>query len=190
MAILVRKKYRSLIEFQQYGDPRILGLNVKSSSELYFFLSVYMPYQCPDNLELYMEYIGKISALVEDSLTSNVILLGDFNAAINTLFETELIEMCDTLDLFISDYKIFGHFSGQFTHVSDAPNNTSWLDHIICSHDVQRKLVSIDILDRLPCSDHLPLCVLLDFNCDPINVTTQIVEKKQALHLIGLKLQP
>ena len=25
MAILVRKKYRSLIEFQQYGDPRILG---------------------------------------------------------------------------------------------------------------------------------------------------------------------
>ena len=147
-----------------------------------------MPYKCPDNQELYMEYIGKISALVEDSSTSNVILLGDFNAGINTLFETEL--MCDSLDLLISDYKIFGRFSGQFTYVSDAHNTTSWLDHIFCSHDVQRKLVSIDILDRLPSSDHLPLCVLLDFNCDPINITTQIVEKKQALHLIGLKLQP
>ena len=96
--------------------------------------------------------------------------------------------MCDSLDLLISDYKIFRHFSGQFAHVSDAHKTTSWLGHIICSHDVQRKLVSIDILDRLPCSDHLPLCVLLDFNCDPINVTTQIVEKKQALHLIELKL--
>ena len=46
-----------------------------------------------------MKYIGKISALVEDSSTSNVIRLDEFNAAINTLFETELIEMCDSLDL-------------------------------------------------------------------------------------------
>ena len=65
--------------------------------------------------------------------------------------------------------------------MSDAYNTTSWLDHIICSHDVQRQLVSIDILDRLPCSDHLPLCVLLDFNCDPNNVTTQIVEKQASV---------
>ena len=140
-----------------------------------------MPYQCPDNKELYMEYICKISAIVEDSSTRNVILLGDFNAAINTLFETELIEMCDSLDILTSNYKTFRRFSGQFTHVSDVHNTTSWLDHIICSHDVQRKLVSIDILDRLPCSDHLPICVLLDFNCDPINVTTQVVEKQASV---------
>ena len=140
-----------------------------------------MPYQCPDNKELYMEYICKISAIVEDSSTSNVILLGDFNADVNTLFETELIEMCDSLDILTSNYKIFRRFSGQFTHVNDAHNTTSWLDHIICSHDVQRKLVSIDILDRLPCSDHLPICVLLDFNCDPINVTTQVVEKQASV---------
>ena len=44
MAILVRKQYRSLIEFQQYQDPRKLGLTVKFESELCFFLSVYMPY--------------------------------------------------------------------------------------------------------------------------------------------------
>ena len=37
MAILVRKQYRSLIEFQQYEHPRILGLTVKFESE--FFLS-------------------------------------------------------------------------------------------------------------------------------------------------------
>ena len=30
MAILVHKRYRSTIEFQQYKDPRILGINVKS----------------------------------------------------------------------------------------------------------------------------------------------------------------
>ena len=59
-----------------------------------------------------MEYIGKISTIVEDSSTSNVILLGEFNADIDTVFETELMEMCD-LNLLISDYAIFGRFSGQ-----------------------------------------------------------------------------
>ena len=81
-----------------------------------------MPYQYPDSQELYMEYIGKISALVEDSSTSKVILLGDFNADIITLFETELIEIRNSLDLLISDYKICGRCSGLFTRVSDAHN--------------------------------------------------------------------
>ena len=54
MTILARKRSRSMIEFQQYKDPRILGITVKSKSELYFFLSVYMPYQCLDNQELYI----------------------------------------------------------------------------------------------------------------------------------------
>ena len=98
-------------------------------------------------MELYMEYIGKICAIDEDSSTSNVSLLGDFNADVNTLFETELMALCDTLNLTISDYNTFGRFSGQFTHVSGAHNTTSWLDNVICSQDVQRKLVSIDILD-------------------------------------------
>ena len=123
-----------------------------------------------------MEYIGKISAIVEDSSTSNVILLGDFNADVDTLFETELMEMCDSLNLLISDYSIFGPSSGQYTRVSNAHNTTSWLDHIICSHDVQKKLVCINILDILPCSDHLPLCVSSNFNCDPIVTSTQFIE--------------
>ena len=87
-----------MIEFQQYKDPRILGITVKSKSELYFSLSVYMSYQCLDNKELYIEYIGKICAIVEDLSKSNVILLGDFNADINTLFETKLLAMCVTLN--------------------------------------------------------------------------------------------
>ena len=37
MAILVRKRYRSMIEFQH---PRILGITMKSKSELYFSLAI------------------------------------------------------------------------------------------------------------------------------------------------------
>ena len=52
-----------------------------------------MPYQCDDNYELYMEYVGKLSALIEEPPTSYVAILGDFNAGIDTQFEAELREL-------------------------------------------------------------------------------------------------
>ena len=76
--------------------------------------------------------------------------------------------MCDSLNLLIFHYSIFVRSSGQYTRVSDAHNTTSWLDHIICNHNVQKKLVCINILNRIPCCDHLPLSVSLGFNCDLI----------------------
>ena len=58
MAILIRKQYRSIAQFHTYNDVSLL------------FISVYMPYQCDDNYELFMEYVGKLSALIEESPTS------------------------------------------------------------------------------------------------------------------------
>ena len=69
-----------------------------------------MPYQCLHNQELYMDSgVYWMCVIVE----VNVILLGDFNGDVNTLFETELMAMNDILNLTISDYIIFGRFSGQ-----------------------------------------------------------------------------
>ena len=46
----------------------------------------------------------------------------------------------------------------QFTNVSDAHSTTSWLDHIICSFDFYSIISDLFILDKLPSSDHLPVC--------------------------------
>ena len=99
-----------------------------------------MPYQCDDNYELFMEYVGKLSALIEKSSTSYVAILGDFNAGIDTQFKAELRELCSNLDLVISDCDFYGSTSGMFTHVSNAHDSTSWLHHVICSRDMQAKL--------------------------------------------------
>ena len=96
--------------------------------------------------------------------------LGDFNATLNSVFESELLEMCSTFDLVISDYGTFGRTSGQFTHVSDAHGTTSWLDHVICSSDMQNNVVSIEILDKSPSSDHLALAVTFDIMCKPVTI--------------------
>ena len=47
------------------------------------------------------------------------------------------------------------------------PMGTSWLDHVLCSQDMQTKLHSIAILDMLPSSGHVPLSFVFDFNSSP-----------------------
>ena len=88
----------------------------------------------------------------------------------NSVFEGELLEMCSTFDLVISDYGTFVRISGQFTHVSDAHGTTSWLDHVICSSDMQNNVVSIEILEKSPSSDHLALSVTFDIMCKPVTI--------------------
>ena len=84
-------------------------------------------------------------------------MIGDFNAALNSPIETELIDMCDTIGLVISDYDKFGRTCNTYTYVSDAHNSTSWLDHFICSHSVHSLITDLHILDKCPSSDHLPV---------------------------------
>ena len=72
--------------------------------------------------------------------------------------------MCRTLNLIISDYNVYGRESGEYTYVSDAHNTTSWLDHVLCSHDMNTKLSSLRILNKFPSSDHLPMSIYLHFD--------------------------
>ena len=88
--------------------------------------------------------------------------------SVDTPLESELVEFCSSYDLIISDYHRYGRDSGQFTYVSDAHNSTSWLDHIICSYDVNSKISSINILNKLPGSDHLPLQMTLDIDFNSV----------------------
>ena len=127
---------------------------------------MYLPYQCHDNYDDYVEYLGKISAIIEGCATSKLAVIGDFNAAVETNFERELLTFCTDRGRIISDYQFFGRVSDQFTYVSDAHGTTSWLDHFICSHDLHCNIVDIKILDKSPCSDHLPIYAKLKLDID------------------------
>ena len=110
--------------------------------------------------------------MIEESPTSNVAILGDFNAGIDTQFDTKLQELCSNLDLVVSECDFYGRTSGMFTHVSNAHGSTSWLDNVICSRDMQAKLQSVSILDMLPSSDHVPLSAVFDFIISPVFIDT------------------
>ena len=174
LAILIRRKIRPICDFIFYDDTRIMGIQIKNRDECLYFVNVYLPYQCPDNYDLYVEYLGKLSAIIEDYESSKVGIIGDFNAAVGTTFEGELLEVCTHHELIISDYEHFGRNSSQFTFVSDAHSTTSWLDHIICSFNLFTILSDLCILDKLPSSDHLPIGCNLCFDLDTCMSTPSV----------------
>ena len=139
VAVLVRKSIRES-QVHTFDDSHLFGITVNTSDMPCYFLNLYMPYQCDNNYDLFVEYIGKISSIIEESVTSNLIVLGDFNAAVDTVFESELLDMCKSHQLVVSDYAAFGRDSGQYTYVSDAHCTTIWLDHVLCSQDLHDNL--------------------------------------------------
>ena len=68
-----------------------MGIQINNRDECLYFANVYLPYQCPDNYDLYVEYLGKLPAInIEDYESSKVAIIGDFNAAVGTTFVGEL----------------------------------------------------------------------------------------------------
>ena len=178
VAILTRKKMRQYCNFVFYDDPRITGLEINCLSDSLHLLNVYLPYQCHDNYDDYVEYMGKLSAIAEGCTSSKLAIIGDFNAAVETTFEAELLTFCTDREFTISDYAYFGRDSDKYTYVSDAHGTTSWLDHFICSHDLHSNIVEMKILEKNPCSDHLPIYAkfTLDF-CSKIIDSSTVTDR-------------
>ena len=90
-------------------------------------LNVYMPYVCTENKDLYLEYLGRLGAILHDAVTSTTMVLGDFKAGFNynTYFEKYLLDFCADNQLTISEYRFLPEES--FTYISDANSTTSWL---------------------------------------------------------------
>ena len=157
VGILIRRNFLPHAHFRTYDDNRLISVEINTGTDILFFLNVYMPYQCEENLDVYVEYLGKLTAIVESAPTSKLAIVGDFNASSNSRFEKELNFMCEQYNLIISDHEICGRNSGCYTYVSDVHLSTSWLDHYICSHDMHSLVSNVRILDKLPSSDHLPI---------------------------------
>ena len=55
VAILIRKKLRQYCNFLFYDDARVIGLELKFLSDNIYLLNVYLPYQCHDTYDAYVE---------------------------------------------------------------------------------------------------------------------------------------
>ena len=71
---LIRKSFRPIANCHTYEDSRLLGITIKSDTESLHFLNTYLPYQCDDKYDLYVEYLGKIVPTVDESSTSHIVV--------------------------------------------------------------------------------------------------------------------
>jgi len=59
MRILMRKSRSKYITVVQYDDKRLIGCKLCINNNVYLFVNVYLPDQCHENFDDYVQYIGK-----------------------------------------------------------------------------------------------------------------------------------
>ena len=84
IGILWRKSISHACTICDLQDNRLVGIDIGTNDGKLFILNVYLPYQSSDNFEELCNYLGKIASIIEEKDTSNVVITGDFNAAVNT----------------------------------------------------------------------------------------------------------
>ena len=120
---------RSLDPFIQLliyvDEKRLLGLKITSSNATILLLNVYLPYQTYDNADEYLEILGKIQAISDSFESTNIFIIGDFNADIKnpSLFTPFLNAFINDCHLIASDTLLLP--SDAFTYVSDAQGSRS-----------------------------------------------------------------
>ena len=61
-------------------DKCIVGINIKCQNNSIVIINVYLPFNSPSNVEAYLKYLGALQILCEAQQSSNLCIVGDFNA--------------------------------------------------------------------------------------------------------------
>ena len=123
-------------------------------------VNVYAPYCCPQNRDAFDEYLGNLKIFCEDLNSSNLALIGDFNAGHSNAFGDIVSNFCEDLEFVGSDTSFLPNDS--FTYLSPAHGTTTWIDHVVSSHGFHQSIVDIQILHNYIISDHRPLLVVIE----------------------------
>ena len=157
-----------------------MGLKFNCNSTDFLVLNIYMPYCCDSNIDEYLFYLNKINSVIDESLTSNVYVMGDFNSdvTVNTQgriyhkFGHELAQFCKEERFVLSD-AIRLDKNNSFTYYSEAHQTVSWIDHVLCTSNSDELIINIDILYDFISSDHHP--IMVEIKCT--NNVNNVMEK-------------
>ena len=152
-----RKTISDSVTFVNYEYDWICGLKITSRNTNVLILGVYLPYFCDDNIETYTECLAKIDTIVQESDTSCIFIIGDFNTnpLIQSTFSDLINDQVSESGLIYSDIKLLPEDS--FTFISDSWNSTSWIDHCLTTVDANNSIRDMNIMYECVSSDHKPL---------------------------------
>ena len=176
LSILWRRSLGLKCSIKLYDDPRLLGFILENHTQKLLIINVYLPYFSMDNYDNYLHYVGEISSITEDYDHNDVLVIGDFNAEVDSLFYHEWDNFCETDGMvFVDVEKLPGD---SYTHVNNGSLTRSWLDHCLSSSSASRCIENIEILYDYFLSDHHPFYVVLKFDMLPTQLeSTETIGK-------------
>ena len=167
LAVMWRTQLDRQVKIINYNDPRILGVSLVFEDFKLLLLNVYLPTQSPDNLDIFLSYLGKIASIIREADFDHICVIGDFNAKCDSSFFRELQTMSSSNSLLIADMLHLPPDS--VTHFSEAHTTGSWLDHVLVSENLRTKVSNFRILSGICTSNHFPL------QCD-ITIAGRVLE--------------
>ena len=161
--VVLWRKTIGCVKTKKYSD-RIYGIELMGSDKL-VILNVYLPYDNNsfESLDNFRQILGETSAIIQDSNTNEVIVMGDFNADFKCRFGEELMYVTADNALQISDGILRGYRYDCFTNISEAHGTVPWLGHVVCTGTAHRHVLSCDTLDDITLGDHIPVQIVYYF---------------------------
>ena len=155
LSMMYHQRWAHCIKPIVYGEKRILGAELTLETCKILVLNVYLPTQCNTNYDDYVRCMGKISSIISESDADAVYVAGDWNASPGTPFYREIIHLCNEHNLFAADVEQLP--ADTYTHVSEAHNSTSWLDHSLVSENMRESITSTNVIYGGATSNHFPI---------------------------------
>lgn len=174
VAILWRKSVFKNVSIIKCQSERIVAIKATTNTNCdVLVLSVYMPTDQAENLPLFSQCLGELSAIIEDSQAEAVFMLGDFNAHPCAPFGDELLNCCIQNNWICADIVKMGISSNSYTYVSEAHGCRRWLDHCIVTEAGWQTVTNVQVLHDIFWSDHYPLRV----KCNLGVVRAKVIER-------------
>ena len=138
-----------------------IAIEVNLGSSKFVLFNVYMPYQAPENEDLYFERLGWIKCFIDEINCTNFAVIGDWNANLGNTgtmtFKVPMLEFCEENDLLISSQMLLPESTYTHVHSYLGDQHYSWLDHIVSSHDFHQTINNILVHYDMSDEDHIPV---------------------------------
>ena len=161
-----------------------MAIELDINSTKFVLFNIYMPYQAPENEDLYYERLGWIKCFLDELHCTNFAVIGDWNANLGNsgtmTFKAPMVEFCTENDLLISSHLLLPETSYTHMHSYQGSLHYSWLDHIVSSQNFHNCISNIVIHYDMCDDDHLPVSLdvrvdlLPTFSNDSNNIAARI----------------
>ena len=165
LAILWRKDLNVTTDIH---SENIISALLKFRDQSVLIVNVYLPcdYGNEDALISYKDNLAILKDVVDNSITDNVILAGDFNCDLNKgRFFNYFLDFVNEINFDIKDLNLP---NDSFTYISSGHSSTSWLDHVVAPKH-QGLLSNIEILYESSFYDHIPIQFSINISSNVIN---------------------